>query len=39
MVRTGLQGNPKQFEVISIDGDKLQIKDTIIETIIHNKNI
>ncbi|MDR3218448.1 MAG: 4'-phosphopantetheinyl transferase superfamily protein [Dysgonamonadaceae bacterium] len=38
MIGTGLQGNPKQFEITSIDGDNLQIKDTIIQTIIHKKN-
>jgi phosphopantetheine--protein transferase-like protein len=38
MIGTGLQGNPKQFEVTSIDGDKLQIRNTIIQTIVHKKN-
>jgi 3-oxoacyl-(acyl-carrier-protein) synthase/phosphopantetheinyl transferase len=34
----GLQGNPKQYEVESVDGGFLRIKDTIIETIKHREN-
>jgi len=35
MLGTGLQGNPKQFEVESIDGEEIKIKNTIITTVKH----
>ncbi len=39
MVGTGLRGKPKQFEIESIDGENLIIRNTIIKTIKHNNFI
>ena len=36
MLGVGLNGNPKQYEVTSIDGENLTINETIIKTIKHN---
>jgi 3-oxoacyl-(acyl-carrier-protein) synthase/phosphopantetheinyl transferase/malonyl CoA-acyl carrier protein transacylase len=36
MLGLGLQGNPKQYEVESIDGETLRIKGTLINTLTYN---
>ena len=36
MLGVGLKGNPKQYEIASIDGENLTINDTIIKTNKHN---
>jgi 3-oxoacyl-(acyl-carrier-protein) synthase/phosphopantetheinyl transferase len=36
MLGIGLSGNPKQYEVISINGENLTINNTVIKTIKHN---
>jgi 3-oxoacyl-(acyl-carrier-protein) synthase/phosphopantetheinyl transferase len=35
MLGAGLQGNPRQYEVESVNGEELKIKDTPIKTILH----
>ncbi|MCO6564118.1 MAG: 4'-phosphopantetheinyl transferase superfamily protein [Apibacter sp.] len=36
MLGIGLNGNPKQYEVISINGENLTINNTVVKTIKHN---
>ena len=38
MLGLGLQGNPKKYEVESIAGDDLLIKNTVIKTVIHRND-
>lgn len=38
MLGVGLQGNPKQYEIESINKDELKIKDTAIKTTLHRNN-
>jgi 3-oxoacyl-(acyl-carrier-protein) synthase/phosphopantetheinyl transferase (holo-ACP synthase) len=38
MLGLGLQGNPKQYEIESIDGEDLTIKNTIIKTAKHRND-
>lgn len=35
MIGLGLQGNPKQYEVESVNGTDLKIRDTVIKTVKH----
>jgi phosphopantetheine--protein transferase-like protein len=38
MLGTGLQGNPKQYEIESINEEELKIKDTFIKTVLHRND-
>jgi phosphopantetheine--protein transferase-like protein len=38
MIGTGLQGNPKQYEIESVNGNDLKIRDTVIKTVKHRND-
>jgi phosphopantetheine--protein transferase-like protein len=38
MLGLGLQGNPKQYEIESVEGEDLRIKNTTIKTALHRDN-
>jgi phosphopantetheinyl transferase len=39
LIGKGLNGNPRQYKVSDIDGDKLTIENTVIHTILLNNYI
>jgi hypothetical protein len=38
MLGLGLQGNPKQYEIESINEKEFKIKDTLIKTTLHRND-